>query len=65
VQEIACNLASRAESDLRPPEGLAAAGAESAAAAGFAGRPVWFYLLAAAWLLAAVEWYLYQRRWIS
>ena len=23
VEEIACNLASRAESDLRPPEGLA------------------------------------------
>jgi hypothetical protein len=28
-------------------------------------RPVWFYLIALAWLLAAVEWYLYQRRWIS
>jgi hypothetical protein len=65
VQEIACNLANRAESDLRPPESLAASGDEPAAAAQFAGRPVWFYLLAAAWLLAGLEWYLYQRRWIS
>jgi hypothetical protein len=65
VQEIACNLANRAESDLRTPESLSSAGVEQAAALGFAGRPLWFYLLAAAWLLAAVEWYLYQRRWIS
>jgi hypothetical protein len=65
VQEIACNLANRAESDLRPPESLASTGVEQAAALGFAGRPLWFYLLAAAWLLAGVEWYLYQRRWIS
>jgi hypothetical protein len=65
VQEIACNLANRAESDLRTPESLSSSGVEQAAALGFTGRPLWFYLLAAAWLLAAVEWYLYQRRWIS
>jgi hypothetical protein len=65
IQEIACNLASRAESDLRPPEELPSLGAEPERAMGFAGRPIWFYLLVAAWLLTALEWYLYQRRWIS
>jgi hypothetical protein len=65
IQEIACNLANREESDLRPPESLPSLGEEPARAIGFAGRPIWFYLLAAAWLLAGLEWYLYQRRWIS
>ncbi len=65
IQEIACNLANRAESDLRTPETLPSLGEEPARAMGFAGRPIWFYLLAAAWLLAGLEWYLYQRRWIS
>jgi hypothetical protein len=65
VQEIACNLANREESDLRPPESLPSLGEEPARAMGFAGRPIWFYLIAAAWLLAGLEWYLYQRRWIS
>jgi hypothetical protein len=64
VLEIACNLASRPESDLRPPEALEAR-AEDAITAGVFGKPVWFYLLAVAWVLTAVEWYLYQRRWIS
>jgi hypothetical protein len=65
VFEFACNLANRAESDLRPAEELPASAEEATVAAGFVGRPVWFYLLAAAWLLAGLEWYLYQRRWIS
>jgi hypothetical protein len=65
IQEIACNLANREESDLRPPKALPSLGAEPARAMGFAGRPIWFYLLAAAWLLIVLEWYLYQRRWIS
>jgi hypothetical protein len=65
VQEIACNLASAAESDLRSPEGLPAPAVEGGAVASLFGRPVWFYLIALAWALAAAEWYLYQRRWIS
>ena len=32
---------------------------------GWLTQPIWFYLIAAAWLLAAVEWLLYQRRWIT
>jgi hypothetical protein len=62
--EIACNLANRGESDLRPPEAWLSR-VEETAAAGFGNRPLWFYLLAGAWLLAGLEWYLYQRRRIS
>lgn len=64
--ELACNLSNRAESELRAAD---ATTAPDYLAAGFAGgwmtRPFWFYLIVAAWLLAAVEWYLYQRRWIT
>jgi hypothetical protein len=64
--ELACNLASRTESDLRVPEELLASGNSPAqAAAAWFVRPIWFYLIALAWLLATLEWFLYQRRWIS
>jgi hypothetical protein len=61
--EIACNLANRTESDLRPAEITTTQ--STAAVAGFMSRPIWYYLVALAWLLAGLEWYLYQRRWIS
>jgi hypothetical protein len=61
VAEIACNVCNPAESDLRGPEGLASAAV--AQGAGFFSSPLWAYLLGAAWLLAGLEWYLYQRRW--
>lgn len=60
---LACNLASRDESDLRSPEKKPEQ--EPVMAAGFAGRPIWFYLIALGWLLIAAEWFLYQRRWIT
>ncbi len=63
--EVACNLANRAESDLRVPERLLETGAATATAASWFSRPIWFYLVAFAWALAAGEWFLYQRRWIS
>ncbi len=67
IVEFAANLMNKAESDLRPPQGLE--GSETAAEAGlsggFFGGPAWWYLTALAWCLAAVEWCLYQRRWIS
>jgi hypothetical protein len=63
VYEVACNLASERESDLRaepftvrgrpPPQ------------AGLTGRPLWFSLLAAVLVLAVLEWALYQRRRIG
>jgi hypothetical protein len=61
--ELASNLANVQESDLRPPVGLEAKATR--AGPGFGGQPVWFCLIAAAWGLAGLEWYLYQRRWIS
>jgi hypothetical protein len=66
VHEVACNLANASESDLRAPAAVASATrAESSYSAGLLGRPIWFYLIFLAWALAAVEWILYQRRWIS
>jgi hypothetical protein len=67
IDEFAVNLMSKAESDLRAPEGVtaSASAADTGLVGGFGGRPIWWYLIAAAGLLAAVEWYLYQRRWIS
>jgi hypothetical protein len=63
VAEVACNLASAAESDLRPPESWE--DKEDALTAGMARKPLWFYVLVAALGLTALEWFLYQRRWIS
>ncbi|MHC4398539.1 MAG: vWA domain-containing protein [Planctomycetota bacterium] len=61
--ELACNLANPGESDLRPS--LQHPRQARADTFGFGGRPIWFYLTAAALILAAAEWFLYQRRWIS
>jgi hypothetical protein len=63
ILEIAVNLANRRESDLRVPANFEPRFAT--AAAGLGGRPLWFYLVALAWCLAALEWFLYNRRWIS
>lgn len=67
IDEFAVNLMSKAESDLRPPDGVSASASvtDAGLVGGFLGRPVWWYLIGVAVLLAAVEWYLYQRRWIS
>jgi hypothetical protein len=62
--EFACNIASRTESDLRPPNGLVGS-KHIGTVAGLGGRPLWFYLVLGAFCLAGAEWYLYQRRWIS
>ncbi len=63
LTELACNLADRRESDLRPAEGLPER--ETRLAAGIAVRPIWYYLLASALMLTCWEWFLYQRRWID
>ena len=63
LAELACNLANRRETDLRPEGGLRVRAAS--AASGFGGRPIWYYLTAAAWGLVCWEWFLYQRRWID
>lgn len=61
--EVACNLADRRESDLRPPREWKTT--STAEQAGFGGRPLWYILIMLAWGLVGAEWYLYQRRWIS
>jgi hypothetical protein len=63
--EIACNLANRAESDIRPPKVLLDKAGDSPALRGAGMRPIWYYLLVLAWILSGLEWVLYQRRWIS
>ena len=65
IRQFACNLGSRRESDLRLPELLRERPTPVLAGAFGFVRPLWFYLIGLAWLLAAVEWFLYQRRWIS
>jgi hypothetical protein len=65
ILELACNLANRIESDLRPPQKLLEAQPTPSLAGGWFTRPIWFYLVALAWLVAATEWFLYQRRWIT
>lgn len=64
--EIACNLASAAETDVRPPEELLAAKTSvSPVLSGLGSRPLWFWLLLLGLILTTVEWGLYQRRVIS
>ncbi|MDB5343698.1 MAG: hypothetical protein JWP89_2075 [Schlesneria sp.] len=64
--EIACNLASATESDVRPPEELLAnSTTASPVLAGLGSRPVWFWLLLTGLVLTTLEWVMYQRRVIS
>lgn len=63
--ELACNLADRNESDVRVPKSQEATPKSVISASLLGNRPVWFWLIAFAWLLMAVEWWAYQRRWIT
>jgi hypothetical protein len=65
IVELACNLANKTESDLRLPESWQDKAAETSVAGNIFVRPIWFYLIGLAWILAVVEWFLYQRRWIG
>ena len=60
LRHLACNLSSREESDLRPRTELKSADQFGLLSLG--GRSIWFYCVLAALALAAVEWWLYQRR---
>lgn len=63
LQNIAVNLASAGESDLRPSTDPSQATAELQAS--WFTRPLWFYLAALVCVLSVVEWCLYQRRIIT
>ncbi len=60
VVHLACNLTSRDESDLRPRVELARPAEFGLMSLG--GRSIWFYCTLFALALAAIEWWLYQRR---
>lgn len=64
VAQLACNLANPRETDIRTPTNLQSAAAADPLRAGWFTRPVWFYCAIAAFLLAVIEWLLYQRRFI-
>ncbi len=59
--QLACNLLNREESDL----GGAAGVEDSLVAMRTGGFPPWFVSVLLALLVAAVEWWLFQRRWIG
>ncbi|HUG67818.1 MAG TPA: hypothetical protein VMM76_08700, partial [Pirellulaceae bacterium] len=64
IMELAVNLASDSETDLRTPTELITE-KPRALVAGWFTRPIWFYLAAAACLVTVAEWWLYQRRVIT
>lgn len=63
ILQLACNMANSQESDIRVKD--MSQEQPSMLQAGLGSRPIWFYLLAAAWILTAIEWWLYQRRWVG
>ncbi len=63
--ELACNLADRSESDVRVPKADEATTASVVSAGLLGNRPMWFWLIAFAWLLMSIEWWAYQRRVIT
>lgn len=63
--ELACNLMDRGESDVRVPKSDVVTQQPVVTASLFGNRPVWFWLIAWAWFLMAVEWWAYQRRVIE
>jgi len=65
VMEMACNLANANESDLRTAKGLKEYDVLLPLASSWFSRPIWFYLVGLAWLLVVIEWFLYQRRYLS
>ena len=65
LAELACNLASAAESDLRSPEADADSTPALASARSWFTRPIWFYLVLVAGALTTMEWAMYQRRVVT
>ena len=65
LAEVAVNLASERETDLRPLKELLDSPQSKTIMAGWFGKPLWFYLIILACVLICAEWFLYQRRFIS
>ena len=64
VGAVAVNLSNPAETDLRAPEKVRESVMRPLTAASWLTRPLWYYLAVLVLVLATVEWFLYQRRWI-
>jgi hypothetical protein len=62
VAEIACNLASPRESDLRPRQSIGTSRALETPSA--VAVPAWYFLIILAWASFVLEWFCYQRRWV-
>lgn len=62
---IACNLADAAESNLKSAPDSFYEQKSEAASLRTGARPIWFWLALSALFFTAVEWFLYQRRWID
>ena len=65
LAEVAVNLASERETDLRPLKQLTDAAHATINAVGWFSHPAWTYLIFVALVLTCLEWCLYQRRFIS
>lgn len=65
VAEVAVNLASERETDLRPLKELTESPQSKTIAASWFSKPIWFYLIVLACVLSCTEWFLYHRRFIS
>ena len=65
LAQIAVNLASERETDLRPSKALQESQVVRMNSETWLSKPLWFYLTIAACLLTCVEWFLYHRRYIS
>ena len=65
LAEVAVNLASARESDLRPLKELVESRQTHSPSAGWFSRPFWNSLVLLACILTTLEWFLYQRRLIS
>ena len=65
LRQFAVNLANQRETNLTPLESLPVDNDSSMGQSRWLTRPIWFYLAMVAGLFAGVEWFLYQRRFIS
>jgi hypothetical protein len=65
LTQIAVNLSNANETDLRPAESMLKDRGPTVLASGWFSKPIWYYLVAFATALVAIEWFLYQRRIIT
>jgi hypothetical protein len=64
VEYYAVNLANAQETDLRPMKSTDDGQASGMSSSWFS-RPLWYYLAALACMFCVIEWFLYQRRFIT